>query len=86
MQFKKDFPNARQIALTKNYRNCQNILDLAYDFIQHNNPNRLECQLEKDQGAGGPALSKKLHSQRPDAGRIELLPGADRAGEVSLVM
>jgi len=86
LQFKKDFLKARQIALTKNYRNCQNILDLAYDFIQHNNPNRLECQLEKDRGAGGPALSKKLHSQRPDAGRIELLQGADRAGEVSLVM
>ncbi|MFH1837877.1 MAG: UvrD-helicase domain-containing protein [Candidatus Kuenenbacteria bacterium] len=47
MQFKKDYPKAEQIFLIKNYRSKQNILDLAYDFIQLNNPNRLEWQLEK---------------------------------------
>ncbi|PKL72740.1 hypothetical protein CVV26_00575 [Candidatus Kuenenbacteria bacterium HGW-Kuenenbacteria-1] len=46
MQFKKDYPKAKQIALIKNYRSKQNILDLAYDFIQLNNPNRLEWQLQ----------------------------------------
>ncbi|MBI4653186.1 UvrD-helicase domain-containing protein [Candidatus Kuenenbacteria bacterium] len=45
MQFKKDYPKAEQVVLIKNYRSKQNILDLAYDFIQKNNPNRLEWQL-----------------------------------------
>jgi len=46
MQFKKDYPKAKQVVLIKNYRSKQNILDLAYDFIQKNNPNRLEWQLK----------------------------------------
>ncbi len=46
MQFKKDYPKAKQVALIKNYRSKQNILNLAYDFIQLNNPNRLEWQLK----------------------------------------
>jgi len=40
--FKRDFPNAKTVTLTKNYRSCQNILDLSYKFIQANNPYRLE--------------------------------------------
>jgi len=47
LQFRKDYPDASQIILTNNYRNKQNILDLAYDFIRLNNPNRLECQLNE---------------------------------------
>ncbi|MDO8592258.1 MAG: UvrD-helicase domain-containing protein [bacterium] len=46
LQFNKDFPKAEKIMLTKNYRSRQNILDLAYEFIKQNNPNRLEWQLE----------------------------------------
>ena len=42
LQFKKDFPKARQISLVKNYRSAQNILDLAYKFIKANDPDRLE--------------------------------------------
>jgi len=42
IQFKKDFPEAEQISLVKNYRSAQNILDLAYKFIKGNNPDRLE--------------------------------------------
>lgn len=44
LEFKKDFPSAKEVVLTSNYRSPQNILDLAYHFIQHNNPNRLEAQ------------------------------------------
>ena len=51
MQFKKDFKKSKEIVLTKNYRNRQNILDLAYNFIQLNNPNRLEYQLNRQQTA-----------------------------------
>jgi len=48
LMFKKDFPNSQQVVLTENYRSPQNILDLAYTFIQHNNPNRLEYQLNEN--------------------------------------
>ncbi len=49
-QFKKDFPQSKEVILIKNYRSKQNILDLAYKFIQLNNPNRLEyqCRLRED--------------------------------------
>jgi len=54
MQFKEDFPKAIELVLTENYRSSQNILDLAYRFIAHNNPNRLEEKL---------SISKKLISR-----------------------
>ena len=64
IQFRKDFPRAKQIALTQNYRSSQNILDLAYKFIQLNNPNRLEF-LDK--------ISKNLSAAKKDKGIIEHL-------------
>ncbi|MFA6307151.1 MAG: UvrD-helicase domain-containing protein [Patescibacteria group bacterium] len=45
LQFVKDYPETKKIVLTKNYRSAQNILDLSYEFIKQNNPNRLEWQL-----------------------------------------
>ena len=42
IQFKKDFPEAKQVSLVKNYRSRQNILDLSYKFIKANDPDRLE--------------------------------------------
>jgi len=53
IQFRKSFPKAKVISLTKNYRSSQEILDRAYDLIQNNNPDRLEV-IEK--------ISKKLVS------------------------
>ncbi|MFA5644298.1 MAG: ATP-dependent DNA helicase [Patescibacteria group bacterium] len=53
MQFKDDYPQAKEIILNKNYRSRQEILDLAYNFIQNNNPNRLEVKL---------GVNKKLES------------------------
>lgn len=46
MQFKDDFPKAQEIVLTENYRSGQEILNSAYTFIKHNNPNRLEEKLK----------------------------------------
>lgn len=54
LEFKKDFPQSCEIFLTENYRSAQPILDLAYQFIQQNNPNRLEVRL------GDAGISKKL--------------------------
>lgn len=48
MKFKDDFPAAREVVLTENYRSGQAILDHAYSFIAHNNPNRLEAKLKLD--------------------------------------
>jgi DNA helicase II / ATP-dependent DNA helicase PcrA len=48
LEFKKDYLDAKQVFLVENYRNRQNILDLSYDFIKLNNPNRLEEQLKKE--------------------------------------
>lgn len=48
MQFKEDFPQATEVVLTENYRSRQDILDIAHNFISHNNPNRLEDKLGID--------------------------------------
>lgn len=69
LRFQDDFANCKQIFLINNYRTQQNILDLAYDFIQHNNPNRLEYQLKAKKG--NKALNKKLISQQGGNGIIE---------------
>jgi DNA helicase-2/ATP-dependent DNA helicase PcrA len=83
LQFKKDNPESKEVILVKNYRSPQNILDLAYNFIQLNNPNRLECRLNEIQGlkeqakkkgvnlAGFGQISKKLKSVDKDPGAIE---------------
>lgn len=48
MDFKKSYPQAKQIVLTQNYRSTQDILDSSYKLIQHNNPDRLEFQNKID--------------------------------------
>ncbi|MBI4090399.1 MAG: ATP-dependent helicase [Candidatus Komeilibacteria bacterium] len=67
--FKKEFPTSREIFLTDNYRSGQKILDVAYQFIQRNNPDRLEIKLSK----GKTKLSKKLKSHSASDGEISLL-------------
>jgi DNA helicase II / ATP-dependent DNA helicase PcrA len=46
LNFKKFYPDAREIVLTTNYRSAQPILDSAYRLIRQNNPNRLEFQYQ----------------------------------------
>ncbi len=76
MKFKDDYPNFRQITLVQNYRSSQNILDLAYNFIQQNNPDRLEVKL---------AIEKKLKSTSKAQGIIGVLEADDLAGELNSV-
>jgi DNA helicase II / ATP-dependent DNA helicase PcrA len=45
MQFKEDYPQAKEVLLTDNYRSYQEILDRAYLCIKNNNPYRLEVKL-----------------------------------------
>lgn len=44
IQFRKNYPKAKIVVLTKNYRSTQEILDRAYRLIQNNNPDRLEVK------------------------------------------
>ena len=61
MQFKDDYPQAKEIILNDNYRSGQQILDLAYHFIKHNDPNTLEAKL---------GISKKLIGHQTELGEV----------------
>lgn len=76
LKFKEDYKQASEITLTKNYRSTQAILDLSYDFIQQNNPQRLEAKLK---------ISKKLVSDRQLKGEIQVLHASTVYEEVTLV-
>lgn len=54
-EFKENYPQAKIISLTENYRCTQEILDSAYRSIQYNNPHRLEVKLD---------INKKLKAQK----------------------
>jgi len=86
LQFKQDFNNSEEIVLTENYRSSQNILDTAYEFIQLNNPNRLEVQLKQESGIRNQELCKKLISDIKEQGNIEVLQGANLQDEVNKVI
>lgn len=79
MEFQKDFPEAKVIVLTKNYRTKQSILDLSYEFIQLNNPDRLEAKmangwaLHRTVPGGGLHVEKRLQAQREGTGEIDLI-------------
>ncbi|MBI2034962.1 MAG: ATP-dependent helicase [Candidatus Levybacteria bacterium] len=77
LQFKANFPNAKVVSLTKNYRSTQIILDNAYQLIQYNNPDRLEVQ-EK--------ISKKLTAAHGISGEpVEFLYAQKSEDEAELV-
>ena len=77
LKFKEDYPTFKQITLVENYRSSQNILDLAYNFIQENNPDRLEVKL---------AIDKKLKSNTTEHGTIEVLEAPDVHSELQTVV
>lgn len=82
LQFKKDYPESKNIVLINNYRNTQNILDLSYNFIAQNNPNRLEAQLKKEKDN----LNKKLKADRGGDGLIECINAESLDAEVEKVL
>ncbi len=93
LNFKKDYPHAKEVVLTKNYRSKQNILDLSYAFIQHNNPDRLEFQMNhpdayyKEKIAVlGQKVSKRLLADRHGEGIIECILSETLHDEVSDVV
>lgn len=66
MRFMEDFKNAKEIVLTENYRSNQEILDLAYKSIIHNNPNRLEEKLKIDK-----KLISKIKDLNPQSNVVQ---------------
>jgi len=74
LQFKKNFPKAKIVSLTKNYRSTQTILDASYQLIQHNNPNRLEVVEH---------INKKLISKFKSKGKPIKLIRRQRADDES---
>ncbi len=78
LKFKEDFPNFKQVTLVENYRSEQNILDLAYNFIQANNPDRLETKLGIDKRLKSPKKGSRV-------GLIEVIEGKTLADELNAV-
>ncbi len=74
LSFMKDYPNAKQVSLQKNYRSNQTILDAAYRLIKHNDPDTLEARL---------GISKNLVSQKKDLKDSITFHLADRVEEES---
>ena len=62
IQFSKDYKDAAKVSLVQNYRSGQEILDISHDFIQLNNPNRLE----EGGGEGSEREEKDLRESRSD--------------------
>jgi len=83
LQFNQDFPESEVITLKKNYRSRQNILDLSYEFIQNNNPYRIEHQLSQQDGW---SVDKKLESTSEGRGKIVHLHAPDINQEVREVV
>ncbi|MFA6382563.1 MAG: 3'-5' exonuclease, partial [Candidatus Buchananbacteria bacterium] len=76
LEFKIDYPKSAEIFLIKNYRSTQKILDLSYQFIQQNNPDRLEVKLatsNKKQVTSKNKLTKKLTAENDQPGLIRHL-------------
>jgi DNA helicase-2/ATP-dependent DNA helicase PcrA len=70
------FPGARVAVLNRNYRSGQQILDIAYRLIQHNNPQRLEAMRSFD---------KRLVADRPIEAEVEHVHVRNASDEADLV-
>ncbi|MBU2575720.1 UvrD-helicase domain-containing protein, partial [Patescibacteria group bacterium] len=76
IQFSKDYKDVSKVSLVRNYRSGQEILDAAYEFIQLNNPNRLESAHKID---------KKLIANTKEKAHIEHLHCASASDEARIV-
>ena len=64
IQFRKEYPKAKVVILTKNYRSTQEILDRSHDLIKFNDPDRLEVVEKIDK-----RLKSQVAKERPPAYR-----------------
>lgn len=80
LQFRDDFPEAKTVALTENYRSKKEILEIAYRCIRKNDPHRLEVKLQ-DTG-----LSKALTAVSGDGGEVRALWAVSDQAEAEAVI
>src|SRR3989338_7179125 len=78
LQFKKNFPKAKIITLTENFRSTQTILDASYLLIKNNNPNRLEIVEKIDK-----KLKSKTGTREEKIELIHALRADDEADEIA---
>lgn len=71
-----------EIFLIDNYRSGQKILDVAYNFIQLNDPDRLEYQYKKSKNK----LNKKLKSHVEQKGEVKVISFADKNSEIDGIL
>lgn len=76
LKLKDDFKGAEELTLVQNYRSSQGVLDLAYEFIKQNDPDRLEAKL---------GINKKLIANLTDPTHIEVLEADDLSSELNMV-
>lgn len=77
LKLKEEFADVDQVTLIQNYRSCQEILDLAYNFIQQNNPDRLEAKL---------GINKQLKANLDEPCEIQVLQATDLSSELNCVI
>ncbi|MCL5666712.1 MAG: ATP-dependent helicase [Patescibacteria group bacterium] len=88
LKFQEDFPDLKQTTLVENYRSSQEILDLAYNFIQLNNPDRLEVKLKIDKRLKSrnspekPNFSSFLDNHHSESA-VQVLEGKDLSDELN---
>ncbi len=86
IHFMRDVRRATVVVLTENYRSCQSILDVAYRFIQHNNPHRLETAINEATGGGLGRIVKLLTTTRDRPGVVEHLHATTEEAEARAVV
>lgn len=77
MQFSSDYPTAKKIVLTENYRSSEAILNGAYSVIKNNDPHRLEVEI---------GIDKKLNSNIDCQEKIKVLACKHYVDEVNAVV
>ncbi len=69
LDFSRDYPGARELRLTQNYRSTQTILDAANGLIA-NNKNRKPKDLFTQAGAGDPIVFHRADSDKEEAAYV----------------
>jgi DNA helicase II / ATP-dependent DNA helicase PcrA len=89
MEFERDFPNTKVIALEQNYRSTNAILTAANELIAHNRE-RKEKRLWSDLGEGEPVHVVETEDEHAEARFVAaeiaaLVEGGFGAGEIAVV-
>ena len=66
LSFRKDYPDAREVALDENYRSTQTILDAARSVIAANTQ-RVKMELRTNKGPGAPICVFEAYNEQDEA-------------------